>query len=238
MFLIFHAALESGLYTYRYTHPISDTRLTEHKMTPTCQAPPVRCARAAGRERTDFCKMLKDPGTVASAAQQPEKAGGSPPPYLSRRAFHVRPNARSPGEQNSPFPFPWPPVRKGDVTQVSPPQVASSRHSTGPVGPASPASRAAVGPGRRPAAGTLPREPALEKPTPPRAAAANAARASLNPGVQPNSWSCLETCTSGGISAATALPRATAGLVEKAWRPRPESQLMHGSFAATFTRRA
>lgn len=88
-------------------------------------------------------------------------------PRLSRRAFPVRPNARSPGEQNSPFPFPWPPVRKGDGTQVSPPQVPSGRHSKGPVGPASPASRAAIGPGRRPAAGMPPREPAREKPTQP-----------------------------------------------------------------------
>ena len=51
-------------------HPISDTHLTEHKITPTCKAALLHCVPVAGTERTDFCKMLKDPRTVARTEQQ------------------------------------------------------------------------------------------------------------------------------------------------------------------------
>lgn len=58
------------IYIHTYTHPISDTHLTEHEITPTCKAALLHCVPVSSAERTGFRKMPKDPSTVAGTKQQ------------------------------------------------------------------------------------------------------------------------------------------------------------------------
>lgn len=214
-FLIFHAALESGLYTYICT-PFQTHTWQSTKLPPRGRQHCYIASQWLARRGQIFARCWKIPAQWLGPSNKPEKARGSPPLFLSRWAIHMYPNIHSPEEQNSPFQFPWPPARKGDRTQVSHPKSSQRAAQRSP--PSCPRPQPCAQPSGRDTShwattGMLPRELARKNKTPPWATAANLAGVLLNPVVQQNNWSSLETSTSEEISAATTPPWVTDGLM-------------------------
>lgn len=138
-------------FIYIYTHAISDTHLTKHTITPTCKAALLYCVPVAGTERTDFCKMLKDPSTVAGTEQQTWKGLRlSTPPSKQMGHPHVSKHTQSRRAKFS-FPVSLTSSEEGRQDSSQPPQkLTEGSTAKSPIMPASPALHAAIGQGHQP----------------------------------------------------------------------------------------